>query len=306
MASTQSIPASGTAAADLPGILLLVGGLSLAALNGAFMKMLSQDMSEFMVVWSRYCGFFLVLLPVCLIANGREALHPTRPVLQIFRALSIAGATVCFVAGARTMAYADAIAIIYIYPFLLTVLAPIFLGERVPKVAWFGVVGGFTGVLVVMRPSFTNLDTAALLILLCGTMVAIHLLFNRKLAPLANPLITSMWGALIAMICLSVTLPFVWQTPNVEQLKLMAAIAGTSAVSQSMTLYAFARAPASSLAPFTYMEIVSAIVIGWALFATVPDAISWAGMGLIVASGLIVAQAPRLGAKVTKRRHPAV
>jgi len=306
MASTQTIPQPTGVATDLTGIVLLVIGMSIAALNGAFMKMLSTSMSEFMIVWARYFGFFLVLLPITLYATGRAALRPARPGLQVFRALSIAVATVCFVSGAQTIAYADAIAIIYVYPFLLTILAPMFLGERVPKIAWLGVIGGFCGVLVVVRPSFGNLDTNALLILLCGAMVAVHLLFNRKLAPLSNPLITSMWGALIAMLALSVTLPFAWQTPNAHEFKLLLAIAGTSALSQSMVLYAFARAPASSLAPFTYMEIVSAIVIGWMLFGTVPDGISWAGMALIVASGLMVAQAPRLGAKVLKRRHPAV
>lgn len=306
MASTETVPTSESTAADLTGIVLLVVGMSLAALNGAFMKMLSTNMSEFMIVWARYCGFFLVLLPICVVANGSAAFRPARPVMQVFRALSIAMATVCFVAGARHMAYADAIAIIYVYPFLLTMLAPFFLGERVPTIAWLGVIGGFAGVLVVMRPSFANLDNSALLVLFCGVMVAVHLLFNRKLAPIANPLVTSMWGALIAMAVLSLSLPFVWQTPDADQLKIMVAIAATSALSQSMILYAFARAPASSLAPFTYMEIVSAIVIGLVLFGTVPDTMSWMGMTLIVASGLIVAQAPRLGAKVTKRRHPAV
>ena len=304
MTSTQTVPAPATA--DMIGALLLVGGMSLAALNGALMKMLSTDMSEFMIVWARYLGFFLVMLPICVVATGTNAFRPVLPGLQILRALSIAAATVCFVAGARTMAYADAIAIIYVYPFLLTLLAPIFLGERVPAIAWLGVLGGFTGVLIVMRPSFSNLDANAMLVLLCGVMVAIHLLFNRKLAPIANPLVTSMWGALIAMLVLSLTLPVVWQTPDSSQLKIMAAIAGTSALSQSMILYAFARAPASALAPFTYMEIVSAIIIGWVLFGTIPDTISWAGMALIVICGLVVAQAPRLGAKVLKRRHPAV
>ncbi|MGI9408270.1 MAG: DMT family transporter [Hyphomicrobiaceae bacterium] len=305
MATTAAVPGT-ESGIDPIGIGLLVAGMSLAALNGAFMKLLSTDMSEFMVVWARYFGFFAVLLPVTLFSQGRAAFTPVRPGLQILRALAIATATVAFVAGARTMAYADAIAIIYVYPFILTMLAPIFLGERVPKIAWFGVIGGFTGVLVVMRPSFANLDHSALLVLFCGFMVAIHLLFNRKLAPLANPLVTSMWGALIAMIALSTTLPVFWQTPDANQLKIMAAIAGTSALSQSMVLFAFARAPASALAPFTYMEIVSAVVIGWIIFGTMPDAISWSGMALIVASGLIVAQAPRLGAWVTKRRHPAV
>ncbi|MEO0618777.1 MAG: DMT family transporter [Pseudomonadota bacterium] len=305
MASTDTAPVL-SSSLDLAGVALLVGGMSLAAFNGALMKLLAVDMSEWMIVWARYFGFFFVMLPFVLMRCGRAALHPVRPLLQVFRALSIATATVAFVAGARTMNYAEAIAILYIYPFILTLLAPIFLKEPVPGVAWFGVIGGFSGVLVVMRPDIFALERDALLVLLCGTMVACHLLFNRKLAPLSDPLITSMWGALIAMLALSTTLPWAWQTPSTSQLWLLLAIAGTSAISQSMILYAFARAPAPTLAPFTYMEIVAAIGIAWLMFGTIPDGVAWIGMGLIVASGLLVAQAPRLGAWVTKRRHPAV
>ncbi|MEL6289696.1 MAG: DMT family transporter [Pseudomonadota bacterium] len=301
-ATVHGSAAANATPVDLLAVVLMITGITLAALNGALMKVLSQDMSEFMIVWARYAGFALLMLPLVVARDGAGAFSPARPGLQVLRALAMATATVCFVAGARTLNFADAIAIIYIYPFILVLLAPVFLGERVPTVAWVGVVGGFIGVLVVMRPSFDRLDADALLVLFCGLMVAIHLLLNRKLAPLSDPMKTSFWGALIVALGLAVTLPFVWQTPDRHQMLLLGGIAATSAVGQSIILYAFSRAEASALAPFTYSEIVGAIVIAWLIFGTVPDSISWLGMALIVASGVIVARTPRLGAKTARKR----
>lgn len=285
-------------------IVLLTSGLSLAALNGALMKILSGSASEIFIVWARYLGFFIVMIPVMLFMVKGESLKPVRPFLQVLRAATIAFATVSFVIGAKTTDFADSIAIIYIYPFLLTLMAPWLLGEKVPLAAWLGVIGGFCGVLLVAKPDFNGLETGAVFTLLCGVLVSFHLVLNRKLAPLANPLITSMWGALLATLILSLFVPFAWRLPIGNDWWLVVGVALLSALSQSLTLMAFARAQASTLAPFSYAEIISAVVIGLALFGTLPDLLAWLGMVLIVGSGILVAQAPRLGALVSRRRQP--
>ena len=211
--------------------------------------------------------------------------------------------TLAFVIGSKTTDFADAIAILYVYPFLLTLMAPFLLKEKVPWVAWLGVVGGFAGVLLVAKPTFQGLDLGAAYILLCGFSVALHMVLNRKIGPLAHPLITSMWGALMTCLVLSLMVPFYWQPPGLEQIWILIAISSLAAISQSITLVAFARAPASLLAPFTYAEVISAIFIGLALFGTLPDYLSWAGILLIIASGLIVALAPKFGTRISRRRH---
>ena len=285
-------------------VLLLIFGLSLAALNGALMKFVSGALPEVFIVWSRYTGYFIIMIPVAVFWTKGESLFPVRPVLQFWRAVTLVVGTLAFVIGAKTTDFADAISILYIYPFLLTLMAPFFLGEKVPKAAWLGVVGGALGVLLVAKPTFRGLDIGALYILLCGLAVSIHNVLNRKIGPLANPLITSMWGALLCVAILSVLVPFSWQTPTLDQLWILIAISALAAISQSLTLIAFARAPGSLLAPFTYTEVISAVFIGLALFRTLPGYLSWVGIGLIVASGLVVSFAPKLGPMVSRRRHP--
>ncbi len=284
-------------------ILLLIFGLSLAALNGALMKLLTDSVSEIFIVWARYMGYFIIMVPVTLYWARGESLYPVALKLQFWRAITLVIGTLAFVTGSKTTDFADAIAILYIYPFLLTLMAPVFLREKVPLVAWLGVIGGFCGVLLVAKPTFQGLDIGALYILVCGMAVAIHMVLNRKIGPMANPLITSMWGALISCVILSIFVPFGWQPPSFDQFWILIAISALAALSQSITLIAFARAEASMLAPFTYAEVVSAIFIGLAMFGTLPDYLSWAGIVLIIVSGLIVSLVPKFGGKITRRRH---
>ena len=100
------------------------------------------------------------------------------------------------------------------------------------------------------------------------------------------------------------TLPFAWQPVTAAQLGILALMAVTSAISQTLMIMALARAPASDLAPFTYSEIVSAVLIGLVMFGTLPDMLSWAGIGLITLSGGVVARAQALRAVV--RRQPKI
>lgn len=287
----------------LKGILLIVFGLSAAAFAGALMKLMTETMPPALVVWFRFTGYFLLMLP--LLAWRRARVWPVpRPKMQLIRGFCMAGSTICFLMGARTLDFADAIAILYAYPFFLTLLAPWLLGEKVSLAAWAGVTGGFIGVLIVVRPSFEGVGMDALWVLACAMLVTSQLIMNRKLGAVADPLVTSCYGAGIAMLVTVTSLPALWQSVPVEQWGLLALMAFMGAISQTAIVLAFSRAPASDLAPFTYTELVSAVVFGFLVFGTLPDWISWAGIGLIIASGVLVARA--MAMRNTPRRVPKI
>ena len=286
------------------GVLLIVLGLSIAAMTGAVMKLLSEELTAYQITWFRFFGFALVLLPVVVARLGRSALRTARPRMQIFRGITMAAATVAFVVGARTIEYADAIAILYAYPFLLTLLATIFLGERVRWIGWLGVIGGFLGVLFVMRPSFTSFNVGSLYVFLCAVIVSIQMALNRKLGVISHPLVTSLWGATVATLVLTLFLPFQWQPVTMDHLPLILLLVVSGTLNQTLIVFAFAKAPASTLAPFTYFEIVAAVIIGFLVFGTLPDRMSWFGIILIIASGLIVAQT--LSGRLASRRIPKI
>ncbi|MGI9317484.1 MAG: DMT family transporter [bacterium] len=284
------------------GIVLIVLGLSIAAMTGAIMKLLSDDLSAYQITWFRFAGFALVLLPVVYVRIGRAAMRPARPRMQVVRGITMAASTVAFVIGARTIDYADAIAILYAYPFLLTLLAVLFLDERVGWTGWVGVIGGFIGVLLVMRPSFSAFNAGTLFVFLCAAIVSIQMTLNRKLGALSHPLVTSFWGALVAAAVLSLFLPFYWQPVDSSHALLICLMVISGALNQTLVVFAFAKAPASTLAPFTYFEIVAAVVIGFVVFGTLPVWISWLGILLISASGLLVARS--FSGRLAPRRNP--
>jgi len=284
------------------GVLLIVLGLSIAAMTGAIMKLLSEELSAYQITWFRFFGFALVLLPVVYVRIGRSAMRPARPRMQVLRGITMASSTVAFVVGARSIDYADAIAILYAYPFLLTVLASLFLGERVGWIGWLGVVGGFIGVILVMRPSFSSFNSGTLFVFLCAMIVSIQMTLNRKLGAISHPLVTSLWGAMVAALVLTLFLPFHWQPIKSDHLGLIFLMVISGTFNQTLIVFAFAKAPASTLAPFTYFEIVAAVIIGFIVFGTLPAWMSWLGILLICICGLLVAHS--LSGRNAPRRQP--
>jgi len=286
------------------GILLVIAALSLAAFAGAIMKLLGEQLSPFQVAWFRFTGMSLMLLPYLVYRYGAAGLSPARPLVQLIRGLTMAGGTTAFVFGVKTVDYADAIAILYAYPFVLVIIAVLFLGERAGWAVWIGVGAGFAGVLLVMRPEFGSFNRGNLYIFACAVIVGIQLALNRKLSIVSPPLITAFAGAVCASLSLTLLLPGAWQPIPDGAWWLIGLLVLAGGANQTMLVFAFAHADASTLAPFTYSEIVSAVVFGFLIFGTLPAALSWVGIALITLGGIYVARMLRV--RNIPRRVPKV
>lgn len=286
------------------GILLIVLGLSVAAFTGGLMKSLTGELSPVLIGWFRFTGGFLIMVPFALARAGPRAFRPPRVGVQVMRGLFMTIGTLSFMTGVRHLDYADAIAILYAYPFMMTLMAPLILGERVSMIGWLGVFGGFSGVVLVVRPELQSININALFVLFTGLLVALQMLLNRKLGTLSDPMVISMWGALVSSLVLLPALPWFWQPMDLAQLGILALMALTSAISQTLIILALSRAPASDLAPFTYAEIVAAVLLGFFMFGTLPDVLSWSGIGLIILSGVVVAWAQ--AGRTVLRRQPKI
>jgi S-adenosylmethionine uptake transporter len=273
-------------------IIIMLTALCLAALSGALMKILTDSMSPPLFSWFRFAGYALLLVPLALWRVGPACFRPARPLVQITRGLMLAAGNTAFMYGVRHVDYANAISILYIYPFIMVALSAWVLGERVTKSAWLGVAGGFSGVLLVVRPDLTGIDPSAMFILFTGIMVALQMLFNRKLGVLSDPIVVSLWGALAATAALSLSVPFVWQIPTTGQMLVIAALAVLTALSQTLMITAMSMASADRIAPFTYFEIIAAVIIGLAIFGTLPDMLAWLGIALIITSGTVLKRLP--------------
>lgn len=291
-------------ASQARGILLVIVALALAAFSGAIMKLLGGQLPAYQVAWFRFTGMSLMLLPYLIWRYGWSGLNPARPWIQLIRGLTMAVATTSFVIGAQSVDYADAIAILYAYPFLLVCIAVLFLGERANWSVWSGVIAGFIGVLLVMRPEFDRINTGSLYIFVCAVVISVQLALNRQLSIVAPPLVTAFAGAVCAAIALSLLLPGSWQPVPAGAWFYIALLILAGGISQTLLVFAFARASASALAPFTYAEIVAAVILGYLMFGTLPSTLSWGGILLISASGIYVAHA--LHVRNIPRRVPKI
>jgi len=281
-------------ASQTRGIAMVIIGLSIAAFAGAIMKLLGNQISAYQVAWFRFAGMSVILLPYLIWRYGLAGLKPARPMIQLARGLTMAGATTAFVIGAQTVDYADAIAILYAYPFLLVVIAVMFLGEHANWSVWIGVAGGFAGVLLVMRPEFDQINSGNLYIFACAVIVSVQLALNRKLGIVSPPLVTAFAGAICAALVLTLMLPGSWQPIPDSAWLYIGVLIISGSINQTLLVYAFAHADASTLAPFTYFEIVSAVIFGYLFFGTLPTMLSWMGICLITAGGMYVSRALRM------------
>ena len=145
-----------------------------------------------------------------------------------------------------------------------------------------------------MRPEFQQINIGNLYIFACAVIVSIQLAINRKLGSLSPPIVTSFIGAFSAAMLLSPVVASNWVAIPDEAWFYIALLIVSGAFNQTLLVYAFAHADASTLAPFSYFEIVSAVAFGYLFFGTLPVSLSWLGIGLIVCSGLYVSRASRL------------
>ncbi len=296
----------------LIGIGLFVLGLTCASTQAGLSKLLAESLPFIFVVWGRFAVFLLVCLPMVIWRHGLRGLRLPQPHLHLWRGLLLLVASVAFIWAISGMPLANAIAIVFVYPFLVTALSPLVLKERVPKTSWVAVVAGFVGVLVVIRPetdvALGGIDWHALLALAAGSCFGIHLLITRRLTASSPPLITASATALVSVVVLSLAVPFNWQTPSGTQFAIFLVMGSFGAASQLLTIFAVSRAPMPTLAPFGYSEIVAATLVGLVLFGDFPDATTWIGIAIIVASGLVIALAARHQTRIqliSRTRPPA-
>lgn len=276
------------AESPLIGILLMVAAMMVVPFMDAFAKYLSVRYPVTQLTWARFFFHFAFLAPIVLYRHGTAAFRPARPFVQLLRSGFTLLSTLLFFAAIASMPIADALALLFISPMIVTALSPIMLGESVGIRRWLAVATGFLGALIILRPGFGVVQTGALLALAAGCSFALYTLLTRKLAGTAPPLVTLTYTAVTGMVAMSIAVVPHWITPPPLDLLMMAGIGAIAATGHFLLIRAFDYAPASLLAPYSYSEIVMATGVGWFVFGDFPDKWTWAGIAVIVSSGIYI------------------
>ncbi len=269
-------------------VLLLPAVTILSGVDGMAKYLTEIGYSVLQIVWARYLFQTILTFPLAWSRHGRGLLKPTDAWAQVGRSLLHAASTfLIFMAFAR-MPLADGIAIFFAYPFLVTAMAPWLLGETTSWRRWTACIAGFAGTLFIIKPDFGAFDEGALLALSASVAFAFYIVLTRRVALSSEPAMAIFMQGLIAAILLSAVVALSWKTPGRQTWLILVAIGAISACGHYMIIKAYSHVPASLLAPFGYFEIVAATVIGLAVFGDFPDLWSWAGIAIIVSSGVYI------------------
>lgn len=253
-----------------------------------FAKYLSPRYPAWQLTWCRFFFHFLVLFPVVLVKFDRRQLWPRQPLLQIARGGFLVLATSLFFAAIARIPLANALALLFCYPLIVSLLSPLLLGEKAELRRLVAALIGFGGILVILRPGLVAVDWGSVLALLAGGAYSLYFLSTRKLSGTAHPLVTLAYTAVFGVVVLSAAAPLFWVRPVVADLPFMAGIGLAAACGHYLIILAFERAPASVLAPLGYGEIVMTTLIGYFVFGDFPDHWTWLGIAIVIASGSYV------------------
>ncbi|AQT12201.1 threonine/homoserine efflux transporter RhtA [Pseudomonas protegens] len=285
---TRSTPLSGINH-PFKGILLIVLATFLFASHDALSKYLSGFFPVIMVVWARYLIHTLLMAGIFLPQSGLRVLRSKRPLLQLLRALCLLSTSLLFTSALLFIPLAEATAVNFLAPVLVTALSVPLLGEQVTRGQWLAVICGFVGVLIIVHPG-GELFTPAVLLPFCSALFfCFYQLLTRKLAEHDSPTTSNFFAGLCNTLVMTALVPFFWQTPGFLHGLLMLALGACGMSAHLFLTQAFRHAAPALLAPFGYCQIVFAGLLGWLLFGHAPSLITQVGIIVICLSGLAAA-----------------
>jgi drug/metabolite transporter (DMT)-like permease len=283
------------------GIAIMVSGVLLLPVMDGISKYLTTvgHMAPGQTAFYRFFFQFLATLPVIFLFKGTDALVPRRSWPNLLRGMFLGCASLCFFTALKFMPMAESLAVFFVEPFILTALSALFLRERVRWPQWLAIVAGFAGAILIINPSFERFGAVALLPLVTATLFASYMLLNRVIgtrgdSPLVMQYVAGIGGSLVLGVVMLGGAAFgaADLTPSLPQSalawELILILGGISAYAHLLIVWAFRAVPASILAPFQYLEIVSATFIGYIVFGDFPGPAKLIGTAIIIASGLFI------------------
>ena len=279
------------------GVALMIASVLIAPMIDIFAKLATATLPAAEITLGRFVVQAALMLPFAILRGRLFSRSLRHASLHLLRGAILTLGMISFVYALKSMPIADAIAIFFVEPALLTLMSAIFLRERIGWKKITACATGFGGALLVIQPSFSQFGWISLLPVVTAFTVASFILLTRALAQHEDPwsmqFQSSFWAILVCSVILLIgdgtgSKVFDPVAPDVRSLMLMVYVGMAAALSGILGAYAYRSAPASVLAPLQYFEIVSAAILAYFVFGDFPDALKWLGIVIIIASGTFI------------------
>jgi drug/metabolite transporter (DMT)-like permease len=286
----------------LRAILAILFSVTCFSILNAISKTLTQHYPVAQVVWARYVVAFAFMIVLFMPRSGLKLFRWHNVGSQVIRGLLLFCSSFLYFNGLMHMPLASAASISLTSPLIVTALSARFLGEPVGTKRWIAVCVGFAGALIVVRPGDANFNWYALLIVASTISSSLYQLYSRRYGQTERPDASATMATIVGTVAAAPLLPFEWVTPVFGwDLVLFVGLGAMAAVGHYFLTIAYSQAPAAVVAPFNYMQLVGAAILGYAVFNDFPDFWTWVGAGVIVCSGLYLGHQERLRYKAMVR-----
>lgn len=284
--------------------LVLIGFLGFTGIDTSAKWLTTHGMPTPEVVFIRYLVNFVVIAGFFLPRHGRVLLRSGNPRIELLRGVVLMGSTAANFVAIRHLPLTVTGSILFSVPLFVCALSVPLLGEQVGWRRWGAIFVGFAGVLVIIRPGSETFSVYTLFSLAAVTCYAFYNISNRMLAGVDAASTQQFYSALIATLCVA---PFVlfgeWTWPDgAAQWIAFGAMGVFASVGHQLFSVAHRFAPASTLAPFIYTQMLYLTASSWLVFGQPPDVWILFGAPLVVGSGLYIWLRER---QLAARRQPA-
>ena len=272
---------------------LMTLGILLLTANDAASKFLVQSHPVGQVVGLRQAATLLVLIPYMMFFSRWSLLSVVDLRGQLLRGMLFIIGSVLIVWSLAELPLATAITMLYISPIFMVILSVPLLGERISRHRWVAVIGGFAGVLIIMRPGGSDFQWALMLPLLAAMVNALRDVITRRLARTETSISILFWSNIILMAGGLMTLPMGWVPVSTQNALLFVAAGIFNGTAHFCIIDALRTGEASALAPIRYTALLWAAILGFLVWGEVPELWLLAGAVVIVGSSLYMIRAER-------------
>ena len=273
----------------LLGILFIcLSGLTSPLMTG-FAKLLDHTYNSLQVSWARAFGHILFMLGAFVPRFGLRMLRTRRIGRHLVRSSCLFISNLSFFFAIGFIPLGKAASINMTGPLIVAALAWPMLGERTSLGRVIAVLIGFFGVLIIIRPGTEVFHWAALFVIFSALMNGLYQIFTREIADTEAPETSAIYSSIVGAFGMFLILPFVWRTPvNLFDLALFCSMGVLGAMSHYCVALALRFAPVNIVTPFQYVQMLGSVLVGFLMFGDLPDALTWLGAAIVVASGLYV------------------
>ena len=266
--------------------LMVISGLFFVLMHSA-VKYLSKEVHIFEIAFFRCALVIFVLFPIIL-QQGKSVFVTGQPKIQFLRITTNSVAMLCFFYGISSTPLAQLTTLGFTVPIFTTILAVVFMKEKIRLRRTSALIIGFIGTLIVMRPDI-SIELGAVLIIFSSFLWSICLIYIKKLTETDSAITISLYFG-IGMIPATFIMAFpVFEMIDLRQFLILIFIAITGTLAQTIMNFAFEKGELALLLPFDFLRLIWSVLIGYALFAEEPEITLWIGGFLIIGSTSYIA-----------------